>query len=390
MAQGQQIIPDTLPGGFSQWDSMPTGAPSAPPDTLPSNFSGFDTLPEEENKSSAVMRFLKAGAGRYVGATLNAGPTNAVPRSYGTPEWQQAEANLPKTNSEAFSRMWQSVKDLISAPAHADPLAMGIDLAKQVNPIDVQKFQSGDVAGGLGSSLMNLLLIRSGFKQMRGAQVPEFGSPLQNYGSTSEFVQPLTGYTKSVPRQQLALPAAPIELGPSSLSQTIEGVLPAARKVYANGQVQYLTRPLRPGEAPDVPKNTNTLAQDYFIQKMREGLERQTVTGSAEQDAAMQRMQDYAKTPVDKAGQTIEGASNLNSPGQVRGFQEQAALKMFGKSYDSLSVAEKLQTISEATKIQNAARSTTPRVPTSTEDMQNLLMQSLQMVRKAKAAKAGD
>lgn len=270
-------------------DFIPDTQQSAP------DFIPDASAPQQpESQGSAAMRFLKAAAGRYFGATLNAGPTTSTPATYGTPEWQRAEQELYQRYQQGKPQ--PGLTDFLKASSLSNVPENALNEVKSLNPIDMQKFQSGDTAGGLGSSLMNLLLIRSGFKQMRGAEVPEFGSPAQG----AEMVQPLTGYTKSVPRQQLALPSAPIELGPSStIPQTIEGVLPAARKVYESGKVQYLTRPLRPGEAPDVAKNTNTLAQDYFIQKMRDAMERQTVSGSAEQDAALQRMQEYAKSPVD-------------------------------------------------------------------------------------------
>lgn len=287
---------------IQQQTSQPDFIPMDTPDFIPHQASVPQVQPSEP-QGSAVMRFLKAGGSQYLGATLNAGPTSATPPIYGTPEWQQTEANLPKTNSEALSRMWQSITGAVKSPVNVNPLDALGNLGKQFNPVDVNKFQSGDTAGGLGSTAMNLLLLRSALKQIRGG-APEFNAP-----NTSEIVQPLSGYTKTTgvapPPRPLAglLQAAPIELGPSSAVQpTPEGLFPAARRVIQTPKgpsYQYLTSTMT--EGPQTISKPTSLVEQYFIDKMRRGLEEQSVTGSAEQDAANARMAEYAKTPVDKA-----------------------------------------------------------------------------------------
>lgn len=284
MAQSQQVTPDTLPSNFGQWDSSP--------DTLPPNFSGFDAPKSAQNtppepQSSAMMRFIKAAGAKLYAGTAGAGPqqSGTITQDFSQQQAQAKAGTLPSA--------WQTLKNSASEASPSN-----IDIGKtlsSVNPIDMERFKSGDVAGGLGASAANLLMLKKAFQQGRTGKVAELNAP-----NNSEMVQPIGSYSTAGP--QKLLPAAPIELGPSSITpQTQEGVLPAARKVFDDGKIQYLTRPLRPGESPDVYKNTNSNVQEYFIQKMRDALERQTATGTAEQDAATQRMAEYAKTPVDPA-----------------------------------------------------------------------------------------
>lgn len=256
--------------------------------------------PTDAPNGSAITRFVKGAGGTYLNATLNAGPTSGPAIDYSDPEVQRA-MQLPESRGR-----WQVLKDSVYGVFHPKYSAgemvqrAGSDLIHQFNPIDVQKFQSGDTAGGIGSTMMNLLLLRAGYKQMRGAQVPEFGLPNQ----TAEIVQPLT---RNPIREPLALPAAPIELGPSSIiPPTQEGLLPAASILRRSPQGelirQYLTRALREGEVPPVAKDTNTLSQNYFIDKMRRALEEPQGTGMEEAQAVDARMAELAKKPVDVGG----------------------------------------------------------------------------------------
>lgn len=396
MAQSQQIAPDTLPANFGQWDSSP--------DTLPANFSGFDapkaTSAPAESQSSSVMRFLKAAGSRLYAGTAGAGPQQS-----GTIT-NDFSAQLAQAKAGTLPSAWQTLKNSAS-----DASLSNIDIGKtlsSVNPI-------GDLttAEGLGSTAANLLMLKKAFQQARTGNVAEFNAP-----NTSEMVQPISSYSKAGP--QKLLPAAPIELGPSSITpQTQEGLLPAARKVFDDGRVQYLTRPLRPGESPDVYKNTNTNVQEYFIQKMRAAMERPTVSGDAEQQAVLQRMMDYAKTPVEKAGSqvaeqgghaggAVTSAEELSRPGTNYVVSKSGQLTYHGKAFSPEATpngASHVTALPDGTLRVNAgpklnpaqemalkkALPEAPRVPTSDADMMDLLMQSIQKVKgRAKSAKAGD
>jgi hypothetical protein len=364
------------------------------------------------DQSSAAMRFIKSAASRLYAGTAGAGPQQSGTISSPDAIEQAIQSNAGKGFMGGLSGLRNDTK------SGGD---QALDLVKQFNPIDVQKFQSGDTAGGLGSSLANLLMLRQAFKR-----VPTVGAPNAVPSVTPPQAQPL------------ALQSGPIELGPSSaVAPTQEGVLPAARKVLNNGNVQYLTRPLRPGEAPDVAKNTNTLAQDYFIQKMRQSMEQPTVTGDAEQQAATQRMADYAKTPVDAAQATQGGPveatpqyayrsrdagttgimPNANKTAQAsldpakvqsympgRGQAQNAPQEMVRVDLSKLDPSEyTIQPngyvnfkgpVPESFIEKMGSKSINdlqPRVPTSDADMQDLLMKSIQRVQaKARSAKAGD
>lgn len=409
MAQGQQITPETLPGGFSQWDSTPSASPSSAPDVLPSDFNKFDAPPDQP-QGNPIMRFLKAGASRYLGATLNAGPTTSTPATYGTPEWQRAEQEMYQRYQKGQAQ--PGLADFLKSASLSNVPANALNEVKNLNPIDVQKFQNGDVAGGLGSSLMNLLLIRSGFKQMRSG-APEFGSP----NAYAEQVQPLSGYTKVQTQQQLPniTPGSSVTLPPSTSN------LPNA--TYLRPDTRAIINPKNAPPSTAINKNVNTNVQDYFIQKMRDQINRQTVTGSAEQDAAIQRMNEYAKSPFDRA--TASGP--VESPQfayRTRDAGETGIMPLSGKAQASLDPATVQSYMEGRATAQNhpqelvridlskldpseysvepngyvkfkgavpesfiekmgskAMSDTTPRVPTSDADMQNLLMQSLQMVK---------
>lgn len=59
----------------------------------------------------------------------------------------------------------------------------------------------------------------------------------------------------------------------------------------------------------------------------------------------------------------IAEASNLNSPVQVKRFQEQAAQNVFGKPYDQLTVQQRVQLLPEATRLQSEARARVAAAP---------------------------
>jgi len=407
MAQSQTVTPDTLPANFGQWDSSP--------DTLPENFNGFDSPKsapaQPETQSSAVMRFLKAAGSKYLGATLNAGPTTSTPGMYGTPEWQQAEQAMYDRYKSGQKQ--PGLLDYLKSASLANVPDNALKEVKNLNPIDMQKFDSGDVAGGLGSTAMNLLMLRQAWKGLKGSPTPEFNAP-----NTSEIVQPLSGYSKATPQPPSPATSAPAQAPPSN------SILPNA--TYLQPEMRALTSAKT--RLPDeINKNTNTLAQEYFIQKMREQMNRQTVTGSAEQDAVMQRMADYAKTPVDKMqGKASGPVSSPQYAYRTRDAGETGIMPNAGKTAQaSLDPAKVQSYMPGRAQAQNAAQELVrvdlsrldpseyeiqpngyvkfkgavpesfiekvnpdaPRVPTSDADLMNLLMQSIQKVKgKARAA----
>lgn len=388
----QAITPDFIPADNS-------------PDFIP---AGTSTAPEQSNP---FMRFIKGAASRYLGATLNAGPSSGTPATYGTPEWQQAEQAMYQRYKSGQAQ--PGLSDYLKASSLSNVPANLLNEAKNFNPIDTQKFDSGDVAGGLGSTAMNLILLRQAFK---GGNLPVIGSPTQ----TAEIVQPLTGGTKVQPTSQQPVPS---QAAPSNAT------LPNA--TYLQPEMRALLRPKIAPPSGEINKDVNTNVQDYFIQKMREQMNRQTVTGSAEQDAAIQRMNEYAKSPFDRAtasgpvespqfayrtrdaGETgimpnaKKTAQASVDPAKVQSYQEGRATaqnhpqEMVRIDLSKLDPSEyevqpngyvNFKSAVPESFIEKmgskAINDMQPRVPTSDADMQNLLMQSLQMV-KARASSVG-
>lgn len=381
-------------------------------------FSGLDAPKSAqssppESQSSSVMRFLKAAGKQLYSGTAGAGPqqSGTITQDFSQQQAQAKAGTLPSA--------WQTLKNSAS-----DASPSNIDIGKTLssfNPVDMQKFQSGDTAGGLGSTAANLLMLRKAFQQARGG-APEFNAP-----NTSEMVQPIGNYSK--PSQQKLLPAAPIELGPSSITpQTQEGVLPAARKVFDDGRVQYLTRPLRPGESPDVYKNTNTTLQSYFIDKLREQMNAQTETETPVQTIE-RRMREAAASPYDRAtapkapratasvpveaeqgghaGGGVSSVEELSRPGTNYVVSPSGTLSYHGKAFAPESTpsgashvtalpdgtlrvnAGPKLTAAQEMSLRKALPNQTPRVPTSEADMMDLLAQSLKKYGKKKSAAAG-
>lgn len=374
------------------------------------------------------MRFIKGAASKYLGATLNAGPTTSTPAMYGTPEWQQAEQAMYQRYKSGQAQ--PGLSDYLKSSSLSNVPANLLNEAKNFNPIDTQKFDSGDVAGGLGSTAMNLILLRQAFK---GNNLPVMGRPAQ----AAEIVQPLSGYTKAQPTTQPSQATlGPLEnmakFNPAKSSAAPNSTLPNA--TYLQPEMRALLRPKEAPPSTEINKNTNTLAQEYFIQKMREQMNRQTVTGSAEQDAAIQRMNEYAKSPFDRAtasgpvespqfayrtrdaGETgimpnsKKSAQASLDPAKVQSYQPGRAAaqnhpqemvridlsKLDPSEYEvqpngyvnfKSAVPESFIEKMGSKAIDEAQ----PRVPTSDADLQDLLMKSIQRVKaKAKSAKAGD
>jgi hypothetical protein len=63
----------------------------------------------------------------------------------------------------------------------------------------------------------------------------------------------------------------------------------------------------------------------------------------------------------------ITQASSVNSPAQAASYQNQAAQQLFGKNYDQLTDAQKIQTLSAGAKLQDAARAKKPSQSTSVD-----------------------
>lgn len=340
--------PDFIPAQqHHQVDFTPLkGLPDHGPDFIPAS-SAPATPPETQ--SSAAMRFIKAAASRYLGATLNAGPTMATAKGYGTPEWEQGQKDWEArhrnmSNMDALKDMWHSATN-VQSPTPESAFSMVKETASELNPIDMQKFESGDTAGGMGSSLMNLLLLRQAFK---GNKLPMGGKP------------------KVVPiRQPLALQqgSAAIELPPSSLD---------AKAAAPTGEdlMEYMPR----GSAGEPAPTVTPEPQSYYAKTPQR-------SNVAKNQAALAKT---APAPAEQGA--IEQHSQLNSPAEASAFLEKASQKLFNKSYDKLSVTEKLKTLQEGGKMQQEARtaaaSPTPRVPTSYSDMSDLLRQSLAQLGK--------
>lgn len=382
----QAVVPDFIPADNGP-DFIPDSSSAAP--------AQGDTL------GNPVIRFIKGAASKYLGATLNAGPTTSTPAMYGTPEWQQAEQAMYARYKSGQAQ--PALSDYLKASSLSNVPSNLLNEAKNLNPIDTQKFDSGDVAGGLGSTAMNLILLRQAFK---GGNLPVFGRPAQ----AAEIVQPLAGYTKVQPTAQPA----------TSQASTSNYSLPNA--TYLQPEMRALLRPKVAPSSPEISKDVNTNVQDYFIQKMRAQMERQTVTGSAEQDAAIQRMNEYAKSPFDRAtasskspqfayrtrdaGETgimpndKKTAQASVDPAKVQSYQEGRAAaqnhpqEMVRIDLSKLDPSEyevqpngyvNFKSAVPESFIEKmgskAINDMQPRVPTSDADLQNLLMQSLQMVK---------
>lgn len=222
--------------------------------------------------------------------------------------------------------------------------------------------------------------------------------------------------SKSAPE---ATAAGPIPAGDQAPSAN-QSILPNA--TYLQPEMRALTSAKT--RLPDeINKNTNTPAQEYFIQKMRDQMNRQTVTGSAEQDAAIERMNEYAKNPWDKmqgtasgpveaeqgghAGGGVSSVEELSRPGTNYVVSPSGTLSYHGKAFAPestpngashvtalpdgtlrVNAGPKLSAAQEMS-LRKALPNQTPRVPTSEADMMQLLSDSLKKYGKKKSAAAG-
>jgi hypothetical protein len=293
----QAVTPDFIPA--EQPDFIPVQGLSPSTRAAIRNIPAFPEAP----KGNAAVRFLKGAGKTYVGATLNAGPATSQDMLPAMSPAEEADFRAKnRTNADYFKNAWNALtgKAPNQNPSLSNiPINAFNEVIKQPIESAVEGIQN-DPAEGSGSALMNLLLLRAGYKQMRGARAAEFGAP-----NPAEIVQPLTRNPQ--PQVKGLLPAAPIELGPSSAGpQSQEGLLPAASRLVrdAEGNVtrQYLTRPLASGEAPPQPSTPYDLRTALKIMRDRAQLETPQGTGEAEAQGVMDRMAEYAMTPWDVGG----------------------------------------------------------------------------------------
>lgn len=108
-----------------------------------------------------------------------------------------------------------------------------------------------------------------------------------------------------------------------------------------------------PGVNPEDVKARDRQAE--FLKTKRENLAGQRK--EVPQKAADIRKEQERGRPLPRKPETeIAKAANENSPEQARYYQEQAAKNLFGKTYDELTVQERVKTLSEGAKLQDATR----------------------------------
>jgi len=348
------------------------------PDVLPPDFAQWD-------KGNPVMRFLKAAGQRYFGATLNAGPQQSS-GSYGTPEWRQLESDM------RAGKLKGGIQGTDYSPSGGAALSSLGDVASQLNPVSIDKFQSGDYAGGAGETAMNLLLLKKGFDAVRG-NVAEFGSP-RNF---AEKVTPIDSYTKVTPQ---TLQAEALRRG--GYSQPTMTSIDAARA--ANPQPKYnapapenptfsypeqrglkinmgpktpMTRPADPtlsvANTPE-PRPITAFPLDRPLGTI--GPERQLPAPVNRTASGNPQRSNLAKNQRQMAAS--EQGARAASKVDATPFQESSAQRMYGTSFENLTETQKVAAIQDAINVQQM----TPRVPSSYEDMNLALRQSLSRLGK--------
>jgi hypothetical protein len=325
------------------------GDAAAPSDFIPYSANSSPNPPVPEDKSGPFMRFIKAAGSRLYAGTLGAGPQQGVPASYGTPEWQQMEANaragkLPST----MENLRNAVSD--SSPGNID---VGETL-RSVNPVDVQKFKSGDVSGGIGATMANLLMFRQALKTQGLPNLGDISSPAR-----AAVAQPVPAAPEA---------AAAIPQGEDFMEYARRGSAgeppPSTMPQWSRGKPKEMGTAAGPVESEPTPYASPNPPRSSL----------------AKNQAQMAKAQGTASGPVESPAEqgAIAQNSHLNSPTEAQAFLEQASQKLFNKPYAELSVTEKLKTLQEGGKMQQEARSAaTPRVPTSEAEMFDLLRQSL-------------
>lgn len=348
----------------SQSDFIPYSANSAPnPPSQPNNYSPQD-------QSGPVMRFLKAAGSRLYAGTAGAGPTQSSTISSPTDiaQWQKENAG-----KGFFSN--------IPAPFEGNdksPLQMVGSVASELNPVDVQKFQSGDVAGGIGSTAANLLMLRQAFKSRglpnagefsigKTSAMPEAAAPAPEFQNRASGTLGFRG-NENAPIIEAGVPQGEDAMEYArrgSAGEPPPSTMPQWSRQSAKG-MQTGT-----AEGP-VPAEANPNNQYVTSAPPRSNLNKN--------QAQMAKFQGTASGPVESPAEqgAIEQHSSLNSPTEAQAYLEQASQKLFNKPYNQLSVTERLKTLREGGKMQQEARTAAaPRVPTSDADMNDLLRQTL-------------
>lgn len=238
-----------------QQQSTPDFIPAGDPDFIPDS-GAHRATPAPQPQGNSILNFLKGAGKTYLAGTLNAGPQQSVDTNFDYDAAMQDYKNGARVQMPSMS----------PSIVFTNALSSGAGA--------VSSFLSNATSSpeGAGSAAMQLLMLRQALK----GKPTEFGAPR----SFAEQVHPLTGYK---PAQATARPASQ----PTPTNPTPNMV------IYD-----------RPGMRPEpvVPKDTNTLSQSYFIDKVRQSLEQPTTSGQSEADAVMQRMAEYAKTPWDSGG----------------------------------------------------------------------------------------
>lgn len=330
-------------------------ASNAAPDFIPHSVSSAPNPPSQSNNSAqqdqsgSVMRFLKAAGSRLYAGTAGAGPSQSGTMSSPIDIQKYQQENSGKSFMQSMSDIWNGDRK--------SGLQQIGGIASELNPVDVQKFQSGDTAGGIGSTAANLLMLRQAFKSKGLPDMGEISTPAKVGQTPAAPEAPAATVPGGEDAMEYARRGSPGEPPPSTMPQWSRQPAKGMQTGTAEGPVPAEANPANQYVTPNPPRSN--LAKNQAQMAKYQGTQSGPVESPAEQGAIQQH-------------------SNLNSPMEAQAFLEQASQKLFNKPYNQLSVTERLKTLQEGGKMQQEARqSTTPRVPISDADMSDLLRQTL-------------
>lgn len=328
------------------------------------------------------MRFLKAGGSRLLAGTLNAGPQQSGTMS------SQSDLDQATNSSKGFmsnmSAIWNGDRK------------SGLDQAtgaiSQFNPVDIQKFQSGDTAGGIGSTAANLLMLRQAFKS-KG--LPEAGEISTPQPANAPEPAPPNGnsqyYSPNPPRSSLAKNQAQMAKATASgpvESPTEQGAIAQNSNLNSPSEAQGF---LEQASQKIFNKPYDQLSVTEKLKTLQEG-------GRMQQEA-----RTSAATPVDAeqgghAGNGVASVEELNRPGANYLVSKSGGITYHGKSFAPEGTPQGSSHVTvlpngefrvnsgpelnplQAQMLRKALPDTvpqTPRVPASDADRMELLMQSL-------------
>jgi hypothetical protein len=160
-----------LPPGEQMKAAIKMTLANAQPSDVPAN---------QGNKMPNIDMQEIGGVGSKVGTVLNSAPSRFVSGAV-EPTMQlmknpgglgQGGLVQPTSTEEPPPFTWQMFKDSLSNASLKNVLTNTLSDVKSMNPVAMDKFKSGDVAGGIGQTMSNIMLLRSALKPATEAVLP--------------------------------------------------------------------------------------------------------------------------------------------------------------------------------------------------------------------------